>query len=160
MVFRARSAIDSVSPPALGFFSDGFSIRLNNMKPSSLATVLIRLVALYIVASGVFMFCAAFAVSFFMRHMIAQNGPPGTIAGKVPDFQFPASSVDTVFLTQLLVALGVVIGGTVLYKLSRHIGWFVGEEFDDDGPPDGGQGGTPGEASQPRRGHTWLPWER
>ena len=118
------------------------------MKPSSLATVLIRLGALYIMATGAFMFCVAGFVNFSMNRMISENGAPGTLNGTVLNFQFPASSVDTIFKIQVLVALAVVSGGFVLYKLSRAIGSLVAEGLEE-GDPSHGSLSAQGKAADP-----------
>lgn len=132
------------------------------MKPSSLATVLIRLVALYIIATGAFMFCAAGVVNFSMRRMVGENGLPSTLTGKVLDFQFPVSSVDTIFMIQVGVAVAVVFGGLILYWLSRGIGVFVGRGLEEreplprhEPPPERRQAQLSPERHRPRQ-----QWER
>lgn len=96
------------------------------MKPSSLATVLLRLAALYLAVKGVIQIAIVIGSYFYINSLIDRNGPPSTLSGDVFGFNIPVSSVDELFCLQFALAALVLIGGIVVYLVSRRVGNFIG----------------------------------
>src|ERR1700677_92815 len=95
------------------------------MKPSALATVLIRLAALYCIVCGVFSFLAAIGINAYLKSLIDEYGASTTVSGRAGGFDFAASTPGSVFNVQIAYAGLLVIGGVVIYIFSKNIGLLI-----------------------------------
>ena len=100
------------------------------MKPSSLAAIILRLVALLITVCGVFTLLGAFLTNWWINYMIEQNGAPSTLTGKIMGVDFPASSTAMIFTMQAGEAAVELFAAYLLFRFSLAIGLWLGRGLD------------------------------
>ena len=101
------------------------------MAPSILATVLIRLFGLLVIAYGLFSSIAMIPMYFSLQKIIEKGGGyPSAITGKILGFEFRESNLSDLMRTHILGILGIAAVGILIIGGSRSLGRMLAGRLD------------------------------